>query len=59
MEAFSNSGAKRPVRERKPVVYEEPEPKKPQNSAYTKAMNLIKLLKKHPNVDPFLEPVNL
>jgi hypothetical protein len=27
-DAFNNPSGKRPVRERKPVVYEEPEPKK-------------------------------
>jgi hypothetical protein len=59
IDAYGGSLGKRPVRERKPVTYEEPEVKKPTSGAYNKAMNLLRQLKKHPNVEPFLEPVNL
>ena len=42
IEAAAHQMGKRPVRERKPVSYEEPEVKKPPSGAFTKAMNLLR-----------------
>jgi hypothetical protein len=50
---------KRVISKRKTPTFEEVETKKPQGTAFNKALNLLRLLKKQPEAAAFVEPVNL
>ena len=54
----SRHAEKRPVREKRPVTYEEPEYRPKQGDAYRKINKILQAMKRHPMAEPFLKPVD-